>query len=92
MWCGVTLQVSAALSYYFVLSVFPSLIFLSGVLGFVLLPLTGHVPLLMDRLRLGDTMQVVYSVLDDLLSSHCATGLSFGMLEPSGWSLPLSTP
>ncbi|HET7891786.1 MAG TPA: YihY/virulence factor BrkB family protein [Candidatus Sulfotelmatobacter sp.] len=76
-----TLQVSAALSYYFVLSVFPGLIFLSAIVGFISLPdLFGHVLLLMGRLLPVDTMKVVYSVLGDVLSSHRGTWLSFGML------------
>ena len=76
-----TLQVSAALSYYFVLSVFPGLIFLSAVVGFVPLPdLFGHVLLLMGRLLPPEIMKVVYSVLGDVLSSHRGTWLSFGML------------
>lgn len=75
------LQVSAALSYYFVLSVFPGLIFLSAIVGFISLPdLFGHVLLLMGRLLPADTMKVVYSVLGDVLSSHRGTWLSFGML------------
>lgn len=76
-----TLQVSAALSYYFVLSVFPGLIFLSAIVGFISLPdLFGHVLLLMGRLLPVDTMKVVYSVLGDVLSSHRGTWLSLGML------------
>jgi membrane protein len=76
-----TLQVSAALSYYFVLSAFPGLIFLSAVMGFIPLPdLFGHVLLLMNRLLPPDTMRMVYSVLGDVLGSHRATWLSFGML------------
>src|SRR5579864_3353694 len=75
------LQVSAALSYYFVLSVFPGLIFLSAVFGS--LPfgdLFNHVLLLMSRLLPADTMHVVASVLSDVLSSHRGTWLSFGMI------------
>jgi membrane protein len=75
------LQVSAALSYYFVLSVFPGLIFLSAVFGS--LPfgdLFNHVLLLMSRLLPADTMRVVQSVLTDVLSSHRGTWLSFGMI------------
>ena len=34
----------------------------------------------MDRLLPADTMHMVYSVLDDVLSSHRGTWLSFGML------------
>jgi membrane protein len=76
-----TLQVAAALSYYFVLSVFPGLIFLSAVLG--LLPHTDmftHVLAFMSRLLPPDTMRIVGSVLHDVLASHRGTWLSFGML------------
>jgi membrane protein len=75
------LQVSAALSYYFVLSVFPGLIFLSAIVGFISLPdLFNHVLLLMGRLLPQDTMKLVYSVLGDVLASHRGTWLSLGML------------
>lgn len=76
-----TLQVAAALSYFFILSVFPGLIFLSAILG--LLPLGdlfGHVLAFMGRLLPPDTMRIVQSVLHDVLSSHRGTWLSFGML------------
>lgn len=76
-----TLQVAAALSYYLVLSVFPALIFLSAVVGFISLPdLFNHVLLLMGRLLPADTMKTVYSVLGDVLASHRGTWLSFGVL------------
>jgi membrane protein len=76
-----TLQVSAALSYYFVLSAFPCLIFLSAVVAFIPLPnLFGNTLLAMSRLLPAETMRMVYSVLADVLSSHRATWLSFGML------------
>lgn len=76
-----TLQVAAALSYFFILSVFPGLIFLSAILG--LLPLGdlfGHLLAFMGRLLPPDTMRIVQSVLHDVLSSHRGTWLSFGML------------
>lgn len=76
-----TLQVAAALSYYFVLSVFPGLIFLSAVLG--LLPLGdlfNNVLGFMGRLLPPDSMRIVTSVLRDVLSAHRGTWLSFGML------------
>jgi membrane protein len=76
-----TMQVAAALSYYFILSVFPALIFLSAVLG--LLPtgdLFNDVLGFMGRLLPADTMRMVQSVLHDVLSSHRGTWLSFGML------------
>jgi len=76
-----TLQVSAALAYYLVLSVFPGLIFLSAVLGLVPLPdLFGRVLALIGRLLPPDAMRVLYSVLGDVLASHRATWLSLGML------------
>ena len=75
------LQVSAALSYYFVLSVFPGLIFLSALVASISLPdLFNHVLLLMGRLLPQDTMKLVYSVLGDVLAAHRGTWLSFGML------------
>jgi membrane protein len=74
-------QVSAALSYYFTLSVFPGLIFLSAVLASLPLPdLFGHVLVLMGRLLPPESMRFVYSVLGDVFSSHRTTWLSFGML------------
>jgi membrane protein len=76
-----TLQVSAALSYYFVLSVFPGLIALSAVLGFLPLPdLFGRLLLFMGQILPAETMRVVYSVLGDVFSTHRGTWLSFGML------------
>lgn len=76
-----TLQVAAALSYYFVLSVFPGLIFLSAVIGWMHEQhLFGSVLALMTRLFPHDTMHVFYSVLQDVLSNHRGTLLSFGMI------------
>ena len=76
-----TLQVAAALSYYFVLSVFPSLIFLSAIVGWLREQhLFGSVLALMSRLFPPDTMHIVYSVLQDVLSRHRATLLSFSMI------------
>lgn len=76
-----SLQVSAALSYYFVLSVFPGLIFLSAVFGSLRFgDLFSHVLLLMNRLLPTDTMHIVQSVLSDVLSARRGTWLSFGMI------------
>jgi membrane protein len=75
-----TLQVAAALSYYFALSAFPGLIFLSAVVGFIPLPdLFNHGLRVMEHLLPAETMHSVYSVLLDVLSSHRVTWLSFGM-------------
>lgn len=76
-----TFQVSAALSYWFVLSVFPGLIVLAALLGFVPFPdLFNHVLALMSRLLPADSMHIVNSVLGDVLSSHHGTWFSFGLL------------
>lgn len=75
------MQVAAALSYYSILSVFPGLIFLSAVLGLLLLGnLFSHLMTSMSHLLPADTMQIVQSVLHQVLSSHRRTWLSFGML------------
>jgi membrane protein len=76
-----SLQVAAALSYYFVLSIFPGLIFLSAVLGIIPVPdLFNDVLNFVARLLPHDSMHVVYSVLHDVLTAHRGTWLSFGML------------
>jgi membrane protein len=76
-----TLQVAAALSYYFALSAFPALILLSAIVGFIPLPqLFNHVLSLLAHLLPPDTMRSVYSVLQDVLSAHRVTWLSFGMV------------
>jgi membrane protein len=76
-----TFQVAAALSYYFVLSVFPGLIFLSALVGWMREQhLFESVLALMNRLLPPDTMHVIYSVLHDVLSNHRGTLLSFGMI------------
>jgi membrane protein len=75
------MQVAAALSYYSILSVFPGLIFLSAVLGLLLLGnLFNHLLTSMSHLLPADTMQIVQSVLHQVLSPHRRTWLSFGML------------
>ena len=76
-----TLQVSAALSYWFVLSVFPGLIALSAALSLLPLPdLFGRLLILMGELLPADTMRLVYSVLGDVFSNHRGTWLSLGTL------------
>lgn len=75
------MQVAAALSYYFALSAFPGLICLSAIVSFIPLPeLFNHVMSLMARVLPPDTMLSVYSVLQDVLSAHRVTWLSFGMV------------
>jgi membrane protein len=76
-----TLQVSAALSYYLALSVFPALIFLSAMMASVPLPdLFDRVLGIMSRLLPEDSMHIIQSVLTDLLSAIRKSWLSFGMI------------
>ncbi len=75
------LQVSAALSYYFVLAVFPALVFLSAVMGAMPLPdLFARVLSLMSRLLPPETMKLIKSVLLEVLGSSHKTWVSIGML------------
>jgi len=76
-----TLQVSAALSYYLVLSVFPALIFLSALMTSLPIPdLFGRVMALMSRLLPPDSMHMIQSVLTDLLKANHTSWVSFGMI------------
>lgn len=76
-----TLQVAAALSYYFILALFPGLIVLSALLTSIPMPdVFGWVLVTMARLLPPETMETVYSVLADVLSAHRRAWLSVGML------------
>lgn len=76
-----TLQVSAALAYYLVLSAFPGLIFLSAILGLIPLPdLFDRVMVMIGRVLPVDATGFLYSVLHDVLAAHRGTWLSLGML------------
>jgi membrane protein len=66
-----TFQVAAALSYYFVLAIFPALIFLSATMASIPLPgLFEHVIYGMVQLLPADTMRLLQSVLLSVLSSN----------------------
>jgi len=76
-----TIQVSAALSYYFFLALFPTLIVLSVLLSWLPIPnLFGWVLVTMARLLPQQTMNTLYTVLADVLTAHRGTWLSLGML------------
>src|SRR5215475_1651443 len=78
---GHHLQMAAALSYYFVLSLFPCLIFLSAVVAYLPLPdLFNQAINLMSRFVPGDSMGIVKKVLADVVSPNRGTFLSFGIL------------
>ncbi len=76
-----TLQMAAALAYYFVLSLFPALIFLSAVVAY--LPVNNlfdQVISLMSAFVPPDSMGLVRRVLADVITPNRSTFLSFGLL------------
>jgi membrane protein len=76
-----TMQMAAALSYYFVLSLFPALIFLSAVVAYLPVPnLFGQVLGVMARFLPADSMALVRRVLSDVITPNRGTFLSFGIL------------
>ncbi|HYL15698.1 MAG TPA: YihY/virulence factor BrkB family protein [Terriglobales bacterium] len=76
-----TLQMAAALSYYFVLSLFPALIFLSAVVAYLPVPdLFNQALSLLSRFLPPDTMGLVRRVLADVITPNRGAFLSFGFL------------
>jgi membrane protein len=72
---------AAALSYYFVLSLFPALIFLSAVVAYLPVPdLFNQALGLMARFLPSDSMGLVRRVLADVITPNKGTFLSFGIL------------
>src|SRR2546426_8772405 len=75
------LQMAAALSYYFVLSLFPALIFLSAVVAYLPVPdLFGQALGLMARFIPPDSMGLVRRILADVVTPNRGAFLSFGIL------------
>lgn len=76
-----TLQMAAALSYYFVLSLFPGLIFLSAVVAYLPVPdLFDRSVALMARFLPADTMGLVRRILTDVINPKRGDFLSLGIL------------
>src|SRR5213082_3947463 len=76
-----SLQIAAALSYYFVLSLFPALIFLSAIVAYLPVPdLFNEALALMGRFLPADSMDLVRRVLADVVSPNKGTFLSFGVI------------
>jgi membrane protein len=76
-----TLQMSAALAYYFVLSFFPALILLSAIVAYLSLPdLFGQTLSMMAPLLPPDSMGLVRRVLSDVITPDRGTFLSLGVL------------
>src|SRR5262245_35059885 len=76
-----TLQMAAALAYYFVLSLFPALIFLSAVVAYLPVPdLFDQALNTMGQFLPPDSMGLVRRVLADVISPNKGAFLSFGAL------------
>ena len=76
-----TLQMGAALSYYFVMALFPALIFLSAIVAF--LPVAGLFDQaldLMGRFVPTEGMGIVRKVLSDAVTPNRSTFLSIGFV------------
>lgn len=71
---------AAALSYYFVLSLFPALIFLSAAMAFLPIPdLFNQAMSLVSSFVPPDSMGIVRKVLSDVISPNRRAFLSFGV-------------
>jgi membrane protein len=76
-----TLQVAAALSYYFVMSLFPALVLLSAFIAYLPLPdLFNQALNLMARFVPPDSMGLVRKVVSDVVTPNRGAFLSFGLL------------
>ncbi|HEV3386961.1 MAG TPA: YhjD/YihY/BrkB family envelope integrity protein [Gemmata sp.] len=76
-----TLQMAAALSYYFVVSFFPALILLSAIVAYLPVPdLFNQALSMMAQLLPPDTMGLVQRVLSDVVTPSRGTFLSLGVL------------
>jgi membrane protein len=76
-----TLQMAAALSYYFVMSLFPALILLSAIVAYLHGPdLLNQAYALMGGFVPKETMVLLQKVLADVISPNRGAFLSFGIL------------
>jgi membrane protein len=75
------MQMAAALSYYFILSLFPALIFLSAIVAYLPVPnLFDQALSMIARFLPPDSMGLVRRVLADVISPNRGAFLSFGLL------------
>lgn len=76
-----TLQMAAALSYYFVMSLFPALILFTAILAYVPIhDVLNQTFALIGGFIPQDTINVVERVLSSVISPYRSTFLSFGIL------------
>jgi membrane protein len=75
------LCMAAALSYYFTLSLFPALLFLSGIVAYIPIPdLYNQAVQLMGHFVPADGMALVKGVLSDVISPNRGAFLSAGLI------------
>src|SRR5438105_4357760 len=76
-----TLAIAAGLSYYFLLSLFPAMIFAADVLGYLPLPhLFDQLLIGLSKVMPSESMTVVRKTLEGIFVPNRAGLLSFGML------------
>ena len=76
-----TMAFAAALSYYFVLSLFPLLIFLSAVVGYLPIPgLFDHILGVLARVVPSDSMGLVRKIVSEIILSQHGGLLTFGII------------
>lgn len=76
-----TLSFAAALSYYFVMSLFPALITMAAIVAFLPIPnLFDQILSLMSHFVPHDSMGVVRQVASDVITPHKGKLLSFGLI------------
>jgi membrane protein len=76
-----TMAFAAGLSYYFVLSLFPALIAMSAVVGFLPVPhLFDQILNMLSRFIPADSMGLVRQIVADTMNSHRGALLSFGLI------------
>jgi membrane protein len=81
LWCNRTFAIAAGLAYYFLLALFPLLIFMAAALSYVPIPnLFNEILNLMAKLVPGDAMGVVRRIIQGVLHPPHSGLLSFGVL------------
>jgi membrane protein len=76
-----TLAFAAALSYYFVMGLFPALIALGSIVAYLPVPnLFNHILAVMGRVVPPDSMGLINQIVLDIISPYKGKLLSFGLL------------
>ncbi|HUS20116.1 MAG TPA: YihY/virulence factor BrkB family protein [Terriglobales bacterium] len=79
--CNHTFAMAAGLSYYFLLSLFPLLIFIAGILAYIPIPgLFEEILNTMSRFVPGPAMGTVREILSSVLTPPATGWISFGLI------------